>query len=156
MSAADHLQPRQLSMFMQAKELYRNTPSIDVEQTPNSALGGAWKTPEAMWKSKRKDNRAEGLDKHIAQHGVHAPVLLKHSDTDFGGEPGSMPRSMVISNGHHRTVAAYDSNPESYVPVEHEDYDQPRVRHSNTIQDAIADQHVTPGWTPKSRFPSFP
>jgi len=107
------LNPNQFQMFMPAHELMA-THSIDIQRYPGARLGGHWKSHDEMWKTKRKENKADGLGKHVAEHGVHEPVLLAHQQ-EFNGPS--------ISNGHHRIAAAYDANPRSEVPVEHEDYD---------------------------------
>jgi hypothetical protein len=108
MAASDHLHPQQLAMFMTARELHGMN-SIDVQRFPNDRMGGAWKSKDAMWKVKRRENKREGLDKDVAAHGVQEPVLIVHSEND----------GTRLANGHHRTTAAYDHNPDSYVPVKH-------------------------------------
>jgi len=95
-------------MFMTAQELH-DTHSIDVQQTPESRFGGHWKTMDAMWRTKRKENRANGLDKDVAAHGVQQPVELT-SGRDVEGE--------VILHGHHRVQAAFEADPQSWIPVE--------------------------------------
>lgn len=104
----------QLRMLMTAKELH-DMHSIDVQQTPESRFGGAFKSMDAMWKAKKRENKADGFDKLIAAEGVKDPVSL----TTGRGIEGR-----VIEDGHHRIQAAYDANPESFVPVEHFDRDQ--------------------------------
>lgn len=147
MAASDHLQPQQLSMFMTARELY-NHPSVDVAGG-TSDYGGHWKSLRSMHMTKRRENKADGLDVHVAEHGVHGPVTMAHTR--------SGPRT---SDGHHRIVAAYDANPESLVPVEHEGWDGDRPFYLARHREAIADDHAArqkaPGWTPKERFPSYP
>jgi hypothetical protein len=153
MAAADHLHPVQLRMFMTARELY-NTPSIDVQRTPESRFGGHWKTMDAMWATKRKENKADKLDKHVAQHGVFGPVTLGIGGRDLGEIPH-------IVQGHHRIVAAYDANPESYVPVEHEDFGARKheFRSSTGADEDWQRRQEAPastGWKPVNRFPSYP
>lgn len=101
-------------MLMTAQELH-DTHSIDVQQTPESRFGGAWKTMDAMWATKAKENKRSGLKKDIAAHGVQTPVELT-SGRDVEGT--------VILHGHHRVQAAFEHNPKSYVPVEHHDLDK--------------------------------
>jgi hypothetical protein len=138
MAASDHLHPQQLSMFMTAQELH-DTHSLDVQQTPESRFGGHWKSMDAMWKTKRKENKADGLDKHVAEHGVHNPVELA-SGRDVTGE--------VIAHGHHRIQAAYDANPQSLLPVVHHSLEQHGRWNS--------DDRPVPGWEDTNRFPSYP
>jgi hypothetical protein len=121
-------------MFMTAGELH-GLPSTEVD--PNYV--GAWKTHEQMWSDKRKDNVGpwrqssygdpETLGESVAKHGVEYPVTLN--------EHGQ------IDGGHHRIQAAYDHDPNSYVPVSHID----RSRRQRTAEEA---QPVIP------RFPSYP
>lgn len=138
MAASDHLHPVQLRMFMTAGELH-GMHSIDVPQTPESRFGGAWKSMDAMWKTKRKENRADGLDKHVAEHGVHNPVELA-SGRDVIGD--------VIVHGHHRVQAAFDANPQSLVPVTHHSLEQ----HGRWPD---LNKPVS-GWQDTNRFPSYP
>jgi hypothetical protein len=124
MAASDHL-GEQLRMFMTARELHA-MPSADV--------GGplpAWRTHGEMWSDKAKDNADDGLGASVAKHGVEYPVTIAHR-----GEVTE------LEAGHHRIQAAYDHNPESYVPVQHRDYSLRNYREPL--------QPVTP------RFPSFP
>jgi hypothetical protein len=114
MTAADNLNYTQLSMLMTAQELH-DTDSIDVQQTPESRFGGAWKSKDALWKTKRAENRESGLDRDIAANGVQNPVELT-SGRDVTGS--------VIRNGHHRIQAAYDSNPQQLLAVKHSDLDR--------------------------------
>jgi len=139
MAASDHIHPGQMRMFMTAEELH-NTHSIDVtDPTGVSHYGGHWKTMDDMWDTKRKENRANGLDKHVAAHGVHNPVELV-SGRDVVGE--------VITHGHHRIQAAYQSNPQSLVPV---------VHHSLNERGKWPDfDGPVAGWKDTDRFPSYP
>ena len=114
MAASDSINHHQLRMLMTAEELH-GTDSIDVQQTPESRFGGAWKTKDAMWKTKRSENRMSGLDKDVAASGVHRPVTLT-SGRDVSGS--------VIGDGHHRIQAAYDADPHQILPVQHDDLDK--------------------------------
>lgn len=133
------LQPQQLRMFMTAQELH-DMHSIDVMQTPESRFGGAWPNMKKMWATKKRENKQDGLDKSVARHGVHVPVELT-SGRDVEGE--------VIYGGHHRIQAAFDANPQSWVPVEHTSLDQPHQRSSYTSP-------TIPDWEDTNRFPSYP
>jgi hypothetical protein len=108
MAASDHLHPVQLRMFMTARELH-DTPSAEVD--PSNPAG--WNTHREMWKSKRYDNVQDGLGADVAKRGVQYPVTL-------GWQRGQ--QAPKIDAGHHRIQAAYDANPESFVPVRHTDY----------------------------------
>ena len=113
MAASDHLHPVQLRMFITARELH-DMPSAEV----GDPRTGAWPTHEEMWAAKKEDNDepwrqasyddSETLSQSVAKHGVKHPVRIAHR-----GEIAE------IDAGHHRIQAAYDANPESYVPVTH-------------------------------------
>ena len=127
MAATDHLHPQQLRMFMTARELHGMT-SADVDPTHPAA----WRSHEQMWADKRKDNAGDGLAADVAKHGVEYPVTI---GLHAGGE-------QKLSAGHHRIQAAYDADPDSYVPVKHTDYTR------RSTPEPL--QPVTP------RFPSYP
>ena len=147
MAANEHL-GEQLRMFMTAGELHA-THSIDVPLHPEARFGGHWKTMDAMWRTKAKENKANNLPASIAEHGVHMPVTLAHG-RDFGEAP-------VIEHGHHRIHAAFKHNPAMYLPVEHEDYDRRRYRYSTDEMNEHARQVGSiPGWTEHNYFPSYP
>lgn len=126
---------------MTAQELH-DMHSIDVQQTPESRFGGAWPNMKKMWAVKKRENKADGLDKHVAKHGVHVPVELT-SGRDVDGE--------VIRGGHHRIQAAFDANPQSWVPVEHTSLDQGFVPRSS-----YSPPQPVPEWEDTNRFPSYP
>lgn len=149
MSATDHVNGQQLRMLMTAGELHAMH-SIDVPLHPEARYGGHWKTMDAMWKTKRKENKTNNVPASIAEHGVHMPVTLATGDRDFGG-------AMVIEHGHHRIQAAFEHNPEMYLPVEHEDYDRGKNYGSVAEQNEHARRiGAIPGWTEHQYFPSYP
>jgi ParB-like chromosome segregation protein Spo0J len=114
-------------MFMQAKEL-RSMPSAEVD----TSTPAGWRSHKEMWASKQRDNVQDGLGASVAKHGVEYPVTIAHSDE---GEP-------KLDAGHHRIQAAYDADPNSYVPVRHTDHS--RRSYSESPQPVTA------------RFPSYP
>lgn len=116
------LNPNQLRMFMTAREMVGELAPGDVE---------GHGTPERMWKDKRADNKIEGIDLHIKANGVHVPVDVMHRDG------GAAP---MLWDGHHRTISAYDSDPESLVPVMHHD----SSTWANPTSRAFS--RDTPGW----------
>ncbi len=113
MSASDHL-GEQMRLFMTAGELHA-THSIEIQQSPESRFGMPGRSMSEMWDVKRRENKRSGLKKDVAAHGVQHPVELV-SGQDVEGT--------VIYTGHHRVQAAFEHNPESYVPVEHHDLDK--------------------------------
>lgn len=109
MAAVDHLAPRQLSMFMPAKQLY-DMPSADAEQ---------FDSVDQMRRIKRRPNNIGRLGAHVAEHGVHTPVQIAHSGG--GLDDWTYGHPAVVANGNHRLIAQYDANPNAEVPVVHHD-----------------------------------
>ena len=104
MGKYEHLNARQLRMFIPAHELMGFTPSEDRSESEYSEAYG-------LLERKRRDNtqalKGEPLIKSVAKEGVREPVMIHQMGT---GES-------VIWNGHHRIVAAYDTDPNMEVPV---------------------------------------
>ncbi len=96
----------QLDMWKPAHELVN-----DVAPSDAASYGGV----NPMWTAKRNDNaNAENTGRGVSvddvkQNGVLNPVYVWHNK---GRE--------TISDGHHRAIAAYDANPNTLVPVEHD------------------------------------
>lgn len=111
MSAADHVHPVQLQMFMPARDLY------GMHSMDTAGFGG---DVGAMRASKRKTNAAGGMERSIAALGVRKPVQVFHGEAPeaarFMGE-----HAMAVANGNHRVTAAYDVDPGMEVPVVHHD-----------------------------------
>lgn len=117
MAASDHLHPKQLSMFMPARELY-DLPSLDA--------AGYNGNVETMRRAKRRVNSMSKLGRDVGTEGVRKPVQIVHgSDPDWNAHAGEHagPGFMGVANGNHRVTAAYDANPDMEVPIEH--YDSP-------------------------------
>lgn len=122
MAAQDNLNPNQMRLFMQAKELM-NTLSGHVatgsdRYAPMSQAPGLFKSKlheskvgsaaSTMFSKKRgKDS----LYQSIQKEGVKTPIRLRmHQET----------KTEQINDGHHRVAAAYDINPEMYLPVSYD------------------------------------
>lgn len=120
MAASDNLNPDQLRLFMQAKELMEVTaghtepgrqdylPLADSPRLQYSKLltaheGAKYSTLFA----RRKGD--DSLYRSIQKEGVQQPVRLRR----YQG-------SDQINDGHHRIVAANDINPEMYIPVSYD------------------------------------
>jgi hypothetical protein len=99
-------------MFMPAHALY-DTPSLDA-----AAYGG---NVETMRKNKRYANARGKLAS--VEGGIRKPVQLAHGSDpawdDFAPSAHVGPEAVLLANGNHRVTAAYDSNPDMEVPVEH-------------------------------------
>lgn len=110
MGKYEHLNARQLRMFIPAHELMGFAPSDDRSETEYSEAYG-------LLERKRRHNTEswsnltgsdpEPLGKSVAREGVREPVTV--TDQENG--------ESVIWNGHHRIVAAYDTDPNMEVPV---------------------------------------
>lgn len=100
----------QLPMFATAHELMH-------EHKPGDAPGNY--SAQRMWDRKRRENRKAPQEGTPGLHpdvftGVHTPVEVEHDSV-------WSPNGPMLNNGHHRTAAAYDRDPQSLVPVEHTD-----------------------------------
>lgn len=117
MSASNNLNPDQLRLFMQAKELMDVTaghtePGRDeyapLSQSPwlqrNKLLTSHEGGENSTLFARRKGQ--DSLYRSIQKHGVKHPVHLRR----YKGQD-------QINEGHHRIVAANDINPEMYIPV---------------------------------------
>ena len=95
-------------MFIPAHELMGFAPSDDRSESEYSEAYG-------LLERKRRNNTqllkdgfgSEPLGKSVAREGVREPVAV--TDQENG--------ESVIWNGHHRIVAAYDTDPNMEVPV---------------------------------------
>jgi len=120
MAALEHLQGKQLSMFLPAKVLRGMRPhmeDIDSEtegwddyKEPGVAGPGMRNKKRFMWQVKLDESSDDNLYDSIAFEGVHTPILIQH----YGKN------KTRLAEGHHRVASAYDINPDMEVPVEHE------------------------------------
>lgn len=121
MSAADALHPFQMRLFMQANELM-DLPAGDSKPLPSGGPNQSLRQDINLQNRKREENtlppprwKAPRLaDPHLGEdvkaQGVIQPVSLYYRP-EYGHT------APQIDDGHHRVVAAYDANPESWVPV---------------------------------------
>ena len=99
-------------MFIPAHELMSFIPSDGVPRVNPIEYG----KDEVLLEQKREENAVpiregtEPLIESVAKEGVHTPVRV----TD---KKGNEQRFGFIWNGHHRIVAAYDTNPNIEIPV---------------------------------------
>jgi hypothetical protein len=117
MAASDHLHYEQLRMFIPAKELMGFMP-MDLKE---NWFGEGKSFYDSPWLVDRKREHFPQMvtssnmnfAKSIEKHGVMEPVLLSKSKG----------RRTAVEDGHHRTIAAYDANPDMEVPVTYLWYD---------------------------------
>lgn len=111
MSASNHLNPFQMKLFMQAKELM-NIPAGDhddelpMSQAPDLV---AYKLHRAK---NNQGYEGQSLYENIKEKGVTDPVSLwlDKGNTEWG---------QVVSNGHHRIAVSNDIDPERWLPVKY-------------------------------------
>ena len=122
MPAHEHLQPYQMSLFMQAKDLM-NIKAGDTdssgEYTPMSSSTNVYarklsesKTGSAPSTLFEKKKGKESLYESIKKEGVTTPVSIRLNPGNNGWEE-------QINDGGHRVASAHDINPEMYIPVEY-------------------------------------
>jgi len=111
MPAYEHLNAKQLRMFIPAHELMGFAPSDDRSESEYSEAYGLLERKRShntqSW-SNIDGDAPEPLIKSVAREGVREPVTV--TDQDKNGES-------TIWNGHHRIVAAYDTDPNMEVPI---------------------------------------
>lgn len=120
MSASEHLNPAQLRLFMQAKELMdtqthewqseRDMPPTTMRENLGLYIGKLRETQVGSehdsFTSKKRGKKS--MYQSIKEKGVESPVLLRYGPTT--DQP-------TISDGHHRIAAANDINEDMYIPV---------------------------------------
>jgi uncharacterized protein (DUF1015 family) len=107
MSASKHLNPKQLKLFMTARELMDMPAGDDLEEWRPMSQN------EDLYHEKLGESMDNSLYKSIKSKGVQEPVNIEffsrqHDDT-------------VISDGHHRIAAAHSINPDMIIPIEYGD-----------------------------------
>ncbi|NDB59809.1 hypothetical protein EB001_15385 [bacterium] len=115
MAASDHLHPYQYKLFMQAKDL------VNIEAGDTAGHGtlanNAWLRQRKLEQSKvRYSHEDKSLYDSIKEKGVMSPVGINLHKNQSGRVVER------LSDGHHRTTAANDINPEMYIPVEYWGY----------------------------------
>ena len=116
MAASDHMQNKQLSMFLPARELMGymaghtegfNTDYLPLSESPRIY---AQKLKESKEKSASGqyfvEKGKDSLYQSIQKEGVYSPVNLRIRKNDI-----------QINDGHHRLVSAHDIDPNMEVPV---------------------------------------
>lgn len=129
MPASDHLHPYQMKLFMQAKEL------ADIRASDSPFSIHSLSESSSLYKNKLQESKEgtahdarikakpeqQTLHQSIAKDGVRSPVQIAayREDTEDGGEGPNWEE--FLRNGHHRVAAAYDIDPEMYIPVQYTD-----------------------------------
>lgn len=117
MAASDHIQPYQMKLFMQAKDLMgvaaddaNLVPLSDVPHITNKKVLEARRGSEYHSRTAAPEG-SKTLYESIKKKGVESPVLLSVWPT------GENEYKEVLRDGHHRVAAANSINPEMYIPV---------------------------------------
>lgn len=119
MSAGDHVQPKQLAMFMSAHDIVNNyapNPGDRYSESTDytSSSGGTYhsseyeETDDEFWERKNDEAWESGVAQSIIEEGVKEPVNLSSA-------------SRTIGNGHHRVAVMHDQAPHEVIPVLHHD-----------------------------------
>lgn len=117
MSASNHLNPKQLKLFMTARELMDMPAGDDLEEwrpmSQNEDLRNEKleESKDPVSYAKMYDNL--NLHDSIKEHGVQNPVNIEF----FSRENDDT----VIADGHHRIASAFDINPDMFIPIEYGD-----------------------------------
>lgn len=116
MSAADHLQPQQLRMFMTAREIRSSYQASDWDRQTNLDVRPTRpETDDEVFDRKLDDVQHDpdwgGLSSSIDQHGVQSPVHLA-MQTGRNGMP-------QVGEGHHRVAYESHAHPDRLMPVMH-------------------------------------
>lgn len=107
MAASNHLNPKQLKLFMTARELMHMPAGDDLEEWRPMAEN------ENLFREKLGESISDSLFQSIKEEGVKEPVTLEffNRDTD----------DTIISDGHHRVASAFTVNPNMIIPIEYGD-----------------------------------
>lgn len=123
MAAKDHLHGEQLRMFIPAKELMELTPLDTVGANTFHEAHGMLARKREKIRTNNTHSRHPRFSQSIAEEGVHKPVELGRIKGVYDHETQQIVNpeheGWAVSDGHHRTIAAYDINPDMEVPVEY-------------------------------------
>lgn len=107
MAAKHHLNPKQLKLFMTARELMDMPAGDDLEEWRPMSQN------ENLFREKLGESISDSLFQSIKEEGVKEPVTL-----DFFSREHD---NTVISDGHHRVASAFTANPDMIIPIEYGD-----------------------------------
>lgn len=131
MAASNHLNPKQLRLFISARELRE-------QFDPNwGDFEGEETEPEQVWDRKLSASKETGLYDDIQDIGVRIPVTITGNPDGSGFNP-------EVMGGHHRIAAAYDINPDMEIPVNYDDNVSSAwdVEKERTVSDPVLQEHV--------------
>lgn len=117
MAAKNHLNPKQLKLFMTARELMNMPAGDDLEewrpmaQNPDLLNEKLEESMDPNAYAKVYDNL--NLHDSIKTHGVQDPINIEFFSRDHD--------DTVISDGHHRVASAFNINPDMIIPIEYGD-----------------------------------
>ena len=107
MAASNHLNPKQLKLFMTARELMHMPAGDDLEEWRPMAEN------KNLFHEKLGESISDSLFQSIKEEGVKEPVTLEFFSRQHD--------NTVISDGHHRIASAFAANPNMIIPIEYGD-----------------------------------
>ena len=121
MTEKQHLQGEQLRMFVPAKELMEHTPLDTVGANTFHEAHGMLGRKRDKIKTNTTHSGYKDIGQSIAKEGVKEPIELRRIrgvyDHETQRRVNPEHESWAVMDGHHRTIAAYDANPDMEVPV---------------------------------------
>lgn len=114
MAASDNLNPEQLRMFIQAKELM-DFPTMEGQKDKPTTL----RQNEGL-RSKKLRESWDGYEYYTVDVAAKGQKTLYESVKERGVEYPISLRQGSINNGHHRIVTANQINPDMFIPVRHD------------------------------------
>jgi len=121
MAEKHHLQGEQLRMFVPAKELMEHTPLDTVAANTFHEAHGMVGRKRDKIRTNTTHSGYKDIGQSIAKEGVREPIQLKRISGVYDHETqrrvNPEQESWGVADGHHRTIAAYDANPDMEVPV---------------------------------------
>lgn len=123
MSAHEHMNNKQLSLFLPARELMNytagHTEGRDTDYTLLSKSPNVYKQklqqskePPSGYYFGKQHKGGESLYDSIKQEGVKTPITLRFRNKE---------NDIQIDDGHHRIVSAHDIDPNMEIPVRYRD-----------------------------------
>lgn len=117
MAAHEHINNKQLSLFLPARELMNytagHTEGYSTDYTLLSKSPGVYKqklqeSKELNYYFGKQHKGGESLYDNIKREGVKTPIILRFRNKE---------NDIQIDDGHHRMVSAHDIDPNMEIPV---------------------------------------
>jgi len=121
MSAHEHINNKQLSLFLPARELMNytagHTEGYSTDYTLLSKSPGVYKkklqeSKQTSYYFGKQQKSKKSLYDSIKQEGVKIPITLRFRNKE---------NDIQIDDGHHRIVSAHDIDPNMEIPVRYKE-----------------------------------